>query len=114
MKKLKGKDADEWEKKQHEDHQKRKFLNDIRPPYYWNFFEDVQVDQRVEHVLRHNANPKQSYKDKRVEKILEAIEELAMGLTKFEEGNWKRITEAAIKIFKDEDQRSQKKEQELS
>jgi hypothetical protein len=43
-----------------------------------------------------------------------AIEELAMGLTKFEEGNWKRLTEAAIKIFKDEDALAKKKEQELS
>lgn len=100
---MKGKDADEWEKKQLEDHQKRKFLNEIRPPYYWNFFEDVPPEMRVEHVLRHNANPKESYKDKRVEKILEAIEELAMGLTKFEESNWKRLTESTIKIFKDED-----------
>ena len=111
---MKGKDADEWEKKQLEDHQKRKFLNEIRPPYYWNFFEDVHPDLRVEHVLRHNSNPKESYKDKRVEKILEAIEELAMGLTKFEEVNFKRLTESAIKIFKDEDALAKKKEQELS
>lgn len=41
---MKGKDADEWEKKQLEDHQKRKFLNEIRPPYYWNFFEDLPED----------------------------------------------------------------------
>ena len=46
--------------------------------------------------------------------ILEAIEELAMGLTKFEEGNWKRLTESAIKIFKDEDNLDKKREQELS
>ena len=111
---MKGKDADEWEKKQLEDHQKRKFLNEIRPPYYWNFFEDVHPDQRVEHVLRYNANPKESYKDKRVDQILLAIEELAMGLTKFEEGTWKRLTDAAIKIFKDEDALAKKKEQELS
>ena len=65
-------------------------------------------------MLRHNANPRESYKDKRVEMILEAIEELAMGLTKFEEGNWKRLTESAIKIFKDEDNLDKKREQELS
>ena len=68
----------------------------------------------MEHVLRHNANPKESYKDGRVDKILLAIEELAMGLTKFEDGNWKRLTESAIKIFKDEDALAKKKEQELS
>ena len=68
----------------------------------------------MEHVLRHNANPKESYKDGRVDKILLAIEELTMGLTKFEDGNWKRLTESAIKIFKDEDALAKKKEQELS
>ena len=68
----------------------------------------------MEHVLRHNANPKESYKDGRVDKILLAIEELAMGLTKFEDGNWKRLTESAIKIFKEEDALAKKKEQELS
>ena len=68
----------------------------------------------MEHVLRHNANPKESYKDGRVDKILLAIEELVMGLTKFEDGNWKRLTESAIKIFKDEDALAKKKEQELS
>ena len=68
----------------------------------------------MEHVLRHNANPKESYKDARVDKILLAIEELAMGLTKFEDGNWKRLTESAIKIFKDENELAKKKEQELS
>ena len=68
----------------------------------------------MEHVLRHNENPKKSYKDGRVDKILLAIEELVMGLTKFEDGNWKRLTESAIKIFKDENELAKKKEQELS
>lgn len=45
---------------------------------------------------------------------MEAIEELAMGLTKFEEGNWKRLSESGIKIFKDEEALAKKKEQDLS
>jgi len=34
---------------------KRDFLNLMRPPYYWNFFEDS--DEKTPHVLRHDANP---------------------------------------------------------
>ena len=36
------KDGDEYEKKALKDIKKRHFMNDIRPPNYWNFVEDGQ------------------------------------------------------------------------
>ena len=38
-------------------------MNDLRPPGYWNFFEDCKEEDRVEHVLRYNADPKKSYQE---------------------------------------------------
>jgi len=35
-----GPEADEWEQKMNEHIKKRRFMNGIRPPHYWNFFED--------------------------------------------------------------------------
>jgi hypothetical protein len=39
-KKLMPKDGDEYEAKALKDITKRKFMNDIRPPNYWNFIEE--------------------------------------------------------------------------
>jgi len=33
----------------------RNFLNEMRPPFIWNFFEDCE--KKTPHVLRHNAAP---------------------------------------------------------
>jgi hypothetical protein len=59
-------------------------MNDLRPPGYWNFFEDCKEEDKVAHVLRYNANPKQSYNDGRIETILENIELIGMNLSKHE------------------------------
>jgi hypothetical protein len=59
---------------------KRRFMNEIRPPMYWNFFEDGPEAHRVKHVLRHNADPTKCYSDGRVEKIMTTIEEIGMNL----------------------------------
>jgi len=56
------------------DNKKRKYMNSYRPPEYWNFFEDCREEEKIEHVLRFNAKPNDSYKDGRIEKILENIE----------------------------------------
>jgi len=48
-------------------------MNKIRPPEYWNFFEDGPADNRVKHVLRYDANPAKCYEDGRIDVILDNI-----------------------------------------
>ena len=50
----KNRDKDEEEKEKVHD-KNRNFLNDMRPPFCWNFFEDAE--EKTPHVLRHNAEP---------------------------------------------------------
>ena len=83
-KKLMAQDGDVFEEKAKVDNKKRRFMNTIRPPYYWNFFEDGPMPDRVDHVLRYNAKPEDCYTDGRVEKILANIEEIGMNLQKYE------------------------------
>lgn len=83
-----SKDADQFEARAIQHIKKRKFMNEIRPPVYWNFFEDGPEEERVKHVLRHNAKPTDAYCDGRVEKILTAIEEIGMNLQRYEESKW--------------------------
>jgi hypothetical protein len=64
------KDGEDYEIKALEHMKRRRFMNEVRPPMYWNFFEDGPDIIRVKHVLRHNAKPTESYSDGRVEKIL--------------------------------------------
>lgn len=79
-KKLMPKDGDAYEEKALKDITKRKFMNDIRPPSYWNFIEDGEPEERVQHVLRYNAKPTDAYEDGRCQIILTAIEEIGMSL----------------------------------
>ena len=65
--KNKSKDHEEEEKTYDK---KRTFLNMMRPPYYWNFFED---ENKTPHVLRPDAKPQDCYIDGRVESILKDI-----------------------------------------
>jgi hypothetical protein len=74
------KDGDEYEVKALEHMKKRRFMNEVRPPMYWNFYEDGPSMSKVKHVLRHNAKPTECYTDGRVEKILQLIEEIGMSL----------------------------------
>lgn len=61
-KRLKGKDGgDEFEANAKAEIKKRKFINTIRPPDYWNFFEDGAEELKVKHVLRYNAKPTECY-----------------------------------------------------
>jgi hypothetical protein len=42
-------------------------MEKMRPPFAWNFFDDESnVDKKVSHVLRYNADPISCYKDGRV------------------------------------------------
>lgn len=83
-KKMLGKESEAFMEKATADNLKRKFLHQLRPPYYWNFFEDCKEEDKVQHVLRHNANPVECYKDGRIEKILQNIEEIGMNLKNYE------------------------------
>ena len=64
-------------------------MNQIRPPHYWNFFEDGDQDSRVQHVLRANADPRESYCDGRIQKILANIEKIGKNLSSHEDVKWK-------------------------
>lgn len=52
----------------------------MRPPYYWNFFED---DNPTPHVLRADAKPQNCYIDGRVESILKDIYDIGKNLTSY-------------------------------
>lgn len=101
-KKLMPKDGEEYEAKALEHMKKRRFMNEIRPPMYWNFFEDGPDISRVAHVLRHNAKPTECYTDGRVEKILTAIEEIGMSLQRYEEQKWAMLRKRTCDIFSQE------------
>jgi len=83
--------ATEYDKVSAEHTKKRRFMNSIRPPHYWNFFEDGKDEEKVAHVLRHNADPAMCYEDGRVTDILENINEIGHNLRGYEEVKWKTL-----------------------
>lgn len=73
---------------------KRKFMDIYRPHAgFWNLFEDGPEDEKVEHVLRYNADPTTAYKDGRVQKILDNITEIAVNLRSYEKEKWDQLLE---------------------
>jgi len=80
-----AKGAEEYEVLAKEHNKKRKFMNTLRPPHYWNFFEDCKEDDKVPHILRYDADPSKCYKDGRVQVIIQLIEEIGMNLQNYEE-----------------------------
>jgi len=89
------KEAEEQDKEQD---RKRTFLNSyLRPPYCWNFFEPEE--ETTQHVLRPTANPMECYRDKRIESIMEDIDQLGLNLKNHEDVNWKQLLDYVIKIF---------------
>lgn len=96
------KDGEDYEAKALNEMKKRRFMNEIRPPMYWNFFEDGPEIQKVKHVLRYNAKPTESYIDGRVDKILQVIEEIGMSLQRYEENNWAMLRKRTCAIFNQE------------
>jgi len=108
-KKLMPKDGDMFEDKEKIKNRKRKFMNTIRPPDYWNFFDDAPSVDRVQHVLRYNAKPHSSYSDGRVEEIMNTIEEIGMNLQRYEEAKWNTIKKHTLEIFAHEYQEFKRK-----
>ena len=101
-------DGEVFEEKAKDDDKKRRFMNTIRPPYYWNFFEDGPMPDRVDHVLRYNAKPQDCYSDGRVEKILTNIEEIGMNLQRYEEQKWNLLKKYTLDIFVQEEKQYRK------
>ena len=93
------KGGEDYEEKAKQDSKKRKFMNQIRPPHYWNFFEDGPKQDRVSHILRHNAKPQECYTDQRIEGIMTAIEEIGMNLMRYEEAKWNTLKKHSLEIF---------------
>lgn len=94
-KKNRSKEEEEEEKKEDKD---RSFLNMMRPPFCWNFFEDNE--KKTPHILRHDAKPQECYIDGRVESILEDIEAVGHHLQRHEDVKWKVLRNHTLEIFK--------------
>jgi len=107
-KRLMAADGEVFAEKAEVDNKKRRFMNTIRPPYYWNFFEDGPMPDRVDHVLRYNAKPQDCYSDGRVEKILTNIEEIGMNLQRYEEQKWNLLKKYTLDIFVQEEKQYRK------
>ena len=63
-------------------------MEGLRPPHYWNFVDDSPEGVRVKHVLRSAADPRLSYTDGRIEKILDTVEKIGMNLAGHEDVKW--------------------------
>ena len=77
-------------------------MEGLRPPLYWNFFEDGSEGKKVQHVLRSAADPTKAYTDGRIEKILGSIEQIGKNLSNHEEVKWRRLMKYALSIFEQE------------
>jgi len=86
-----GKEGDDFESHAKVEDKKRKFMNSVRPPHYWNFFEDGAETLKVKHVLRHNADPRKAYSDGRIEKILENLYAIGRDLTHYADMSYNRL-----------------------
>jgi len=62
-------------------------------------FEDGPDCDKVQHVLRVNADPLAVYKDGRVGKIMENISEIAMNIKSYEKEKWDGLVEHTHQIF---------------
>lgn len=90
-KKLLGKDGEDFERDAKVEDRKRRFMNGIRPPNYWNFFEDGAATLKVKHVLRYDADPRKAYVDGRIEKILENLWAIGRDLTHYADMSYNRL-----------------------
>jgi hypothetical protein len=97
-KKKKGKSKEEEEEEKLED-KRRRFLQQMRPPYVWNFFEE---GDHTPHILRAEAEPHKCYVDGRVESLFADIQSLAAHITKHQEERWKLLVKYTVEIFKAE------------
>jgi hypothetical protein len=52
-------------------------------------------------VLRFDAKPEECYADGRVQKIMEAIEQVGQNLKNYEDKKWQQLRKKGVEIFKD-------------
>ena len=91
---------------------KRKFMTPLRPTdnsKIWNFFEDCADTEKVEHVLRYNANPMKAYEDGRIQAIMGNIEDIALNLKMHNEQVWNNLKKHVMDVFKYEEKELRKK-----
>lgn len=99
-KKKKGKSKDEEEEEKYGE-KRRRFLESMRPPFIWNFFEEGDETPKF---LRAEADPAKCYIDGRIESLMADITQLGFHLTKHEEQRWKMLVQYTIEIFKAQNQ----------
>ena len=104
-KKKKGKSKEEEEEEKAED-KKRRFLELMRPPYVWNFFEE---GDQTPHIIRAEAEPHKCYVDGRIESLLADIQSLGLHLTKHDDARWKLLVKYTLEIFKAQFKHEQEK-----
>lgn len=105
--------GDEYLQLEEENKKKRAFMNQFRPEHkYWNFIEDCPDDQKVEHVLRYDANPVACYSDGRVEVILQNLLEIGMNLKNHEDTKWKLLRTRTMEIFVSQNKQEAEEEKE--
>lgn len=97
-KKKKGKSKEEEEEEKQED-KRRRFLQQMRPPHVWNFFEE---GDQTPHILRAEAEPHKCYVDGRVESLFADIQSLSSHITKHQEERWRLLVKFTVEIFKAE------------
>ncbi len=95
----KGKSKEEEEEEKHEN-KKRRFLEQMRPPHIWNFFDPNAKSSP--HILRAEADPFKCYADGRIESVMEDIQTLGIHLSKHEDARWKMLVKLTLDIFKAE------------
>jgi hypothetical protein len=99
MDNIKKKKNKEDQDKELEDLKKKQFMDQLRPPFCWNFL-DEHGDSS--HHLRPFVNPVECYKfdsENRVSTLLEEIETIGWNLRTNEEVRWKKLVEHCIYIF---------------
>ena len=96
--------GEEFQTEEEEKKKKRAFMNQFRPENkYWNFIEDCPEEQKVDHVLRYDANPVACYSDGRVEKILNSLVEIGMHIRSHEDTKWNLLRKRTMQIFEAQD-----------
>ena len=93
-------ERDQAEERFLEHKKKRDYMYKYRPhTYCWNLFEDCSEEARVQHVLRHNADPNLPYVDGRTKLILDNISELGINLVNYEKEKWNQLMVHTHEIF---------------
>ena len=82
---------------------KRAFMDNLRPDQRcWNFEIDEE-ESKVDHVLRVGADPRKSYIDGRIEKLLDKVEKMGTHLRVYQEQRWTMLNQLTWEIFESQE-----------